>query len=130
MPGPPWRYLPALIQSPTFSPAACHYQLETEMISIRRQIAVTPIVAPLARLMYHALTSRHRSFAGSVAYWEQRYREGGCSGAGSYGKFGRFKAQVLNQFVVEHGIRTVMEFGCGDGNQLSLCAIRNTSVSM
>ena len=75
------------------------------MISIRHQIAATPIVAPLARLIYHALLSTNRSFAGSVAYWEQRYHEGGSSGAGSYGKFARFKAQFLNQFVVEHDIR-------------------------
>lgn len=53
-------------------------------------------------------------------YWENRYATGGNSGEGSYGAFAEFKANVLNPFVFEHGITTVIEFGCGDGNQLSL----------
>lgn len=31
-----------------------------------------------------------------------------------------FKAEWLNQFVRENGARSVVELGCGDGNQLSL----------
>ncbi|MGV3631116.1 MAG: class I SAM-dependent methyltransferase [Bacteroidota bacterium] len=31
-----------------------------------------------------------------------------------------FKAEVLNAFVAEKGINSVLEFGCGDGHQLSL----------
>jgi len=60
-------------------------------------------------------------FPGSVAYWERRYAAGGTSGLGSYGELAEFKANVLNRFVVEHSIRSVIEFGCGDGNQLTLC---------
>src|SRR5690625_7083258 len=56
----------------------------------------------------------------SQEYWEQRYASGVHSGAGSYKKFAQFKADTLNRFVSEHGIRTVTEFGCGDGNQLLL----------
>jgi SAM-dependent methyltransferase len=66
---------------------------------------------------------RHRlraaRFRGSHAYWEARYAEGGNSGVGSYGKFAAFKADVLNRFVLEHAVRDVIEFGCGDGGQLA-----------
>jgi SAM-dependent methyltransferase len=59
-------------------------------------------------------------FPGSDKYWEQRYAVGGNSGVGSYGKFANFKAEVINKFVREHEIKSVIEFGCGDGNQLKL----------
>lgn len=60
-----------------------------------------------------------RSF-NSASYWEERYAKGRTSGEGSYGKLAEFKAQVLNQFVVKNNINTVIEYGCGDGNQLKL----------
>jgi len=60
------------------------------------------------------------SFPGSVQYWEERYKKGGTSGSGSYNRLAGFKAQVLNKFVEDHNIKSVIEFGCGDGNQLSL----------
>jgi hypothetical protein len=63
---------------------------------------------------------RNRTFRGSVKYWEARYSNGGTSGDGSYGKLAEFKAEVINDFVANHGVETVIEFGCGDGNQLSL----------
>lgn len=44
----------------------------------------------------------------------------GNSGAGSYGRLASFKARVLNEIVKEERIETVIEFGCGDGNQLTL----------
>ncbi|MBA2241537.1 MAG: class I SAM-dependent methyltransferase [Chthoniobacterales bacterium] len=56
----------------------------------------------------------------SAEYWERRYGCGSHSGAGSYGRLAEFKAEVLNRFVLEHGIRDVIDFGCGDGAQLSL----------
>jgi hypothetical protein len=56
-------------------------------------------------------------------YWEARYASGGTSGEGSYGRLADFKAAVLNQFIVEHGVQSVVEFGCGDGNQLSLLRV-------
>ncbi|NUM50617.1 MAG: class I SAM-dependent methyltransferase [Flavobacteriales bacterium] len=59
-------------------------------------------------------------FPGSARYWEKRYSKGKNSGAGSYGKLAAFKAEVLNQFVKENNIQSVIEFGCGDGYQLSL----------
>ncbi|MCR4328916.1 MAG: class I SAM-dependent methyltransferase [Candidatus Roizmanbacteria bacterium] len=53
-------------------------------------------------------------------YWELRYSSGETSGTGSYGRLAEFKANVLNEFVKNRGIESVIEFGCGDGNQLSL----------
>jgi len=61
-----------------------------------------------------------RSFSGSEAYWRRRYEAGRSSGAGSYGHLAEFKAEFLNTFVAEHAITSVIELGCGDGNQLSL----------
>ena len=61
-------------------------------------------------------------FEGSQHYWAARYAQGGTSGAGSYGRLAEFKAEVLNDFVRENDIRTVVEHGCGDGNQLALAA--------
>jgi len=58
-------------------------------------------------------------------YWDQRYRNGGTSGAGSYGRLAEFKAEVLNAFVAEHRIQTVVEHGCGDGAQLELARYPN-----
>ena len=53
-------------------------------------------------------------------YWETRYEKGGTSGAGSYGLMANYKAGVINNFVKENNINSVIEFGSGDGNQLSL----------
>lgn len=56
----------------------------------------------------------------SHAYWETRYASGGNSGDGSYGHNAAFKARYLNSFVKDYEVRSVVEFGCGDGHQLSL----------
>ena len=56
---------------------------------------------------------------GSADYWNKRYISGGNSGAGSYNRLAEFKADVLNHFVQTHKIKSVVEWGCGDGNQLS-----------
>lgn len=56
----------------------------------------------------------------SSDYWESRYRSGGDSGAGSYNRLARFKADFLNKFVKENKIASVIEFGSGDGAQLQL----------
>ena len=53
-------------------------------------------------------------------YWESRYASGETSGPGSYGKQAEFKARIVNEFVREHHVESIIEFGCGDGNQLLL----------
>ena len=45
---------------------------------------------------------------------------GGSSGSGSYGVEAEAKAAYLNEFVSDHGVHSVIELGCGDGNQLRL----------
>lgn len=59
-------------------------------------------------------------FKSSKEYWDNRYKRGGNSGIGSYGKMSRFKADVINKYSKDNDVKTVCEFGCGDGNQLSL----------
>jgi hypothetical protein len=56
----------------------------------------------------------------TITYWETRYQAGGNSGSGSYKHLAEFKAGFLNKFLVTHPVASVIEFGCGDGNQLSL----------
>ena len=56
----------------------------------------------------------------SSDYWEQRYNSRRTSGNGSYGRLAVFKAEVINSFIEEHNIESVLDFGCGDGNQASL----------
>ncbi len=60
------------------------------------------------------------SFNGSTDYWKKRYQQGFNSGSGSYNCLAEFKAKVINQFLSLNSITSVIEFGCGDGNQLSL----------
>ncbi len=79
-----------------------------------KQLSWSTIKSRTARLF------QGEQFPGSKQYWEQRYALGGNSGAGSYGNLAKFKAQVLNEFVENHKIQSVIEFGCGDGHQLSL----------
>lgn len=77
----------------------------------------------VGRLLRRAL--RRPTTFSSKQYWEGRYRREGNSGAGSYGRLAKFKAEVLNGFVAEHRVSRVLEVGCGDGNQLSLAQYEN-----
>lgn len=61
-----------------------------------------------------------RQFRGSRDYWESRYAAGGTSGSGSYGPAAEWKANIVNGWVTAHSVRSVVDLGCGDGNQLSL----------
>jgi hypothetical protein len=58
------------------------------------------------------------SFRNSSYYWKERYKKGGNSGPGSYEHLAEFKADVINEFVKNNNVNTIIEFGCGDGNQL------------
>jgi hypothetical protein len=75
----------------------------------------------VARYLYRTVARKPR-FTDSSTYWRSRYAAGGDSGAGSYGRFAAFKAEVLNCFARDHRITRVIEFGCGDGHQLSFGA--------
>ncbi|GIV42764.1 MAG: hypothetical protein KatS3mg034_2074 [Vicingaceae bacterium] len=62
----------------------------------------------------------NRFFPGSDVYWEKRYKRGKTSGSGSYNRLAYFKASVINDFVTQKNIKTILELGCGDGEQLKL----------
>lgn len=85
---------------------------------IRTLLRRIPMVGQVGRWARRRV--QHWRFRGSADFWESRYQTGGNSGAGSYGRFAEFKAEVLNAFVAERGVQSVIEFGCGDGNQLRL----------
>lgn len=74
----------------------------------------------LRRMLYYAFIELFDFFPGSKEYWKKRYDLGGTSGAGSYNQLAEFKANILNRFVEKEGVKSVLEFGCGDGNQVRL----------
>jgi cyclopropane fatty-acyl-phospholipid synthase-like methyltransferase len=55
-----------------------------------------------------------------AGYWNRRYRDGRTSGAGSEGEEGAYKAAYLSQFMVDNDVKTVVDWGCGDGQVLEL----------
>ena len=59
----------------------------------------------------------------SIRYWEARYHANGTSGAGSSGRLARFKAGVVNRFIADNEIGSMVDLGCGDGSQLALFAL-------
>jgi len=85
-----------------------------------RHVNKIPGVKRLIDVVHYLRYRAASRFSTSDEYWKKRYQSGGDSGTGSYGPFAEFKAEFLNSFVSEKGVRTVMEFGCGDGNQLRL----------
>lgn len=78
------------------------------------------LVHPLPGLQQLSWIRQRVGFRDSASYWERRYAAGGNSGDGSSGDLAAGKAEFLNDFVRDHRIGSVIEFGCGDGNQLSL----------
>jgi SAM-dependent methyltransferase len=90
---------------------------------LRGIIGRTPVLRRIFRPTYQIAPTGGKNpgqFLGSAEYWEKRYAAGAGSGVGSYGVFAEFKASVLNEFVATHHVQTVIELGCGDGNQLGL----------
>lgn len=90
---------------------------------IKNRIARIPVIGDLARKVYWRMTTKAppaEPFSTSAGYWQSRYATGGNSGAGSYGRLAEFKAKVLNDFVAKRSVSSVIEFGCGDGHQLTL----------
>jgi hypothetical protein len=87
---------------------------------MREIIKRIPIVGPITRKIYRGLFYKPKPFPGSEEYWMQRYNSRGNSGAGSYNKLAEFKAEIINDFVKDNDVATIIEYGCGDGNQLKL----------
>ena len=90
--------------------------------TMKNLIKKIPIIGSVARILYRLIIKpKEVPFTNSDGYWKERYRLGGNSGAGSYEKFAEFKAMILNDFVQKNGVQSVIEYGCGDGNQLKQC---------
>jgi SAM-dependent methyltransferase len=83
-------------------------------------MTVRDLVRPVPGVQRLSLLRQRIGFRGSAQYWERNYACGGTSGPGSYGALAEGKAAFLNAFVDERGVGSVIEFGCGDGHQLSL----------
>lgn len=101
------------------------------MLIVKRIIKNIPVVNFISLIIWRTILRivvsigmqyRRLTFLGSKNYWEGNYASGRTSGSGSYGKLAEFKAEVLNSFVKKYKVNSVTEFGCGDGNQLSLAA--------
>ena len=110
------------------------------MQHIKRIVRSTPIVGSFMTQIWQRIhrlrrawqqrqqQARHQQFVsqmiadfpGSQTYWEKRYQEGISSGPGSFGELARYKAQIVNDFVKQNNVQSVVDFGCGDGNQLAL----------
>lgn len=76
------------------------------------------MMLPHKRLQQLQDMGKNLFFPGSAKYWERRYRHKGNSGVGSYGEKALYKAAFINQWIRDNGIASVLELGCGDGNQL------------
>lgn len=87
-------------------------------MALTKRLRRLPVLGPSLQYMRSRLNKL--LFHGSAPYWEERYRKGGNSGSGSYGRLALHKAEIINGIVEEFSIRSVIEFGCGDGNQLRL----------
>lgn len=78
------------------------------------------LVRPLPGVRSLSILRQQLTFRDSASFWERSYVRGETSGPGSYGDLAVAKAAFLNTFVEENRVQSVVEFGCGDGHQLSL----------
>jgi SAM-dependent methyltransferase len=83
-------------------------------------VTIRELVRPLPGVRRASLLRQRLAYNGSALFWEHSYARGATSGNGSYGEFAERKSRFLNELVRERSVLSVIEFGCGDGNQLSL----------
>lgn len=88
------------------------------MEKIRSWVKRTPVLRDVARWILRRWAEVGGSSFNSADYWETRYSKGRNSGPGSYSRLAAFKADVINDFVRDRNIQSVIELGCGDGAQL------------
>lgn len=55
----------------------------------------------------------------SPLYWENRYANGGNSGDGSYSQDAEAKSSYINNLIKKYDLKTINDYGHGDGNQLT-----------
>lgn len=82
----------------------------------------SPFITRIVRGIDHL---RNKFFFSTEQFWDSRYKSGGTSGDGSYDKLAKFKADTINTFVKNTHVNSVLELGCGDGNQLRLATYPN-----
>ena len=83
-------------------------------------LPIRDLVRPIPGVRSLSILRQQLGFSDSASFWERNYARGETSGPGSYGDPAVAKAAFLNTFVDEQEIDSVIEFGCGDGHQLSL----------
>jgi SAM-dependent methyltransferase len=83
-------------------------------------MTIKDIVRPIPGVRRISILRQQLYFRNSASYWESEYAKGHTSGPGSYGDLGHGKAEFLNAFVRDQQVSSIIEFGCGDGHQLSL----------
>jgi glycosyltransferase involved in cell wall biosynthesis len=119
---------------PAQQPAPVQPQQQPYLIQARQQPAAAPQVqnfAPMqpvqqpAPVQQHAKPSDTPAGFDSNRYWENRYRTGGNSGAGSYNVLAQYKGHFLNAFAQSKALSSIAEMGSGDGNQLKYFAFEN-----
>lgn len=87
---------------------------------MKQLVKKTPLVRNIARWIMEKVAIRGQRDFRSGDYWEARYQKKGNSGPGSYNRLAYFKADTLNKFVATYDVKSVIEFGSGDGAQLWL----------
>ncbi len=93
------------------------------MDRVKNLVKEIPILNRLASKVHKKL--KVVQFSGSEEYWIRRYQNKVGSGRGSYGGLSDFKSGVINRFVRDHDVTSVIEYGCGDGNQLRSATYRS-----
>jgi SAM-dependent methyltransferase len=83
-------------------------------------MTIRELVRPLPGVRQVSLIRQRIAYSDSARFWEASYAQGRTSGSGSYGPLAEGKRQFLNDLVRDREVSSVIEFGCGDGNQLSM----------
>ena len=83
-------------------------------------MTIKELIRPLPGMRRISLLRQQMAYSDSTHFWEGNYAQGRTSGNGSYGALAEGKSRYLNALVREQAVRSVIEFGCGDGNQLSI----------
>jgi glycosyltransferase involved in cell wall biosynthesis len=109
---------PSAAVTPPPPPAAAPIPVAAPAYPVAAPSLASPSFAP-APSFVPASTPVERALAfDSSSYWEERYRQGGNSGAGSYDQLARYKGLVINFFAQQKKLTSFAELGSGDGNQL------------
>jgi SAM-dependent methyltransferase len=83
-------------------------------------MTIRELIRPLPGVRQVSLMRQRIAYSDSARFWEANYAQGRTSGSGSYGALAEGKRRFLDDLVRERDVSTVIEFGCGDGNQLSM----------